>query len=34
VMGFIFLSLAVYFIIGRQGLYRAFRRLGKAPDAQ
>jgi len=32
VMGFIFLSLAVYFIIGRQGLYQAYGKLDKDPD--
>ena len=31
VMGFIFLSLAVYFIIGRQGLYQAYGRLESRP---
>ena len=31
-MGFIFLSLAVYFIIGRQGLYQAYGKLDKDPD--
>lgn len=33
VMGFIFLSLTLFFIIGRQGLYRTYQNLDSDPDA-
>ena len=33
VMGFIFLSLTLFFIIGRQGLYRTYQNLDRDPDA-
>ncbi len=33
VMGFIFLSLTLFFIIGRQGLYRTYQSLDGDPDA-
>ena len=33
VMGFVFLSLTLFFIIGRQGLYRTYQNLDRDPDA-